>query len=122
MFIDKKIVIVIIFIALIVIFYLSGLLKFSIVETDSKGNVIDSNDSGSDNNNVSKRFHEMMIEKVSQDEYNRKVDLVKVSLQKQLKQLEDKFYYDNSRFDLVYDNWFDSIIFYYQYNNKDENG
>lgn len=106
MFVDKRIVIVIIFVALIITFYLSGLLKFSIVETDSHGNIIDDGSSDAGNNRVSNdsniKRNVVKEEKVSQDEYNRKIETVKLSLQRQLKQLEDKFYYDNSRFDLVY--------------------
>lgn len=100
MFIDKRFITATIFISLIVVFYLSGLLKFTIVDTDSDGNIINDNKNDKQNNEYNNKV--IKHETVLKSDYDRKVQSATKSLQNQLKQLEDKFYYDNSRFDLVY--------------------
>ena len=100
MFIDKRFVTATILISLIVVFYLSGLLKFTIVDTDSDGNIINDNKNDKQNNEYNNKV--IKHETVLKSDYDRKVQSATKSLQNQLKQLEDKFYYDNSRFDLVY--------------------
>lgn len=102
MIVDKNIIVVIIFIILIIIFYLSGLLKFTIVETDKYGNVIHTSNNDVNNDDVNNDVKIVNDKKISKSEYDRKVENASINLKKQLKQLENKFYYDNSRFDLVY--------------------